>query len=227
MATKLNDKLWNGDELKDEVKGKLFEIALFFYDILKIDAPIRDIILTGSLANYNYHKTSDIDLHIILDFGELPCDKEFASEYLMAKKELFNSQRNITVKGFDVELYPQDINQEHQSSGQYSILNNEWVVKPKPIKPLEKDKDVLKLSNIYKELIGSVNSVKDDELKIDLAKTIKKDIIKKRKDGLKDEGEQSVGNKLFKKLRKDDFYKLLDAMNGATDRKLSLENRRP
>ena len=44
-------------------------------------------------------------------------------KYILGKKP-------IKIKNYDVELYIQDIKEEHVSSGVYSILNNDWIVKP-------------------------------------------------------------------------------------------------
>jgi hypothetical protein len=46
------------------------------------------------------------------------------------KKTLFNTTHNITVKGYEVELYGEDINEIHHSTGVYSVLFDEWVHKP-------------------------------------------------------------------------------------------------
>ena len=74
----LNKSLWDeNDQLKPEVKERLLEIAQQFISKTQgSEANIKDIILTGSLANYNYSILSDIDLHLLLDFSELNSDEE-------------------------------------------------------------------------------------------------------------------------------------------------------
>ena len=42
------------------------------------------------------------------------------------KKTVFNSQHNITIKGFDVELFVEDEKSGNKSAGEFSILNNRW-----------------------------------------------------------------------------------------------------
>ena len=184
MKNNLNPKLWSDGNLKPEIQDKLLEIAQHFYSYLNVDAPILDITLTGSLANYNWHSGSDIDLHIILDYAKVGgITLELATELLNAKKSIYNLNRKITIKGFEVELYAQDLNQIHSSSGQYSLMQDAWIEKPSVNnKPIERLK-VLKLSKIYKELIDDVNRLEDDELKIDLATSIQKNLIKSRKQG--------------------------------------------
>ena len=50
----LNSTIWEDASLKDKVRDQLYRIALEFYLSLNIEAPMKDIIFTGSLANYNY-----------------------------------------------------------------------------------------------------------------------------------------------------------------------------
>lgn len=224
MKTKLNQKLWNGDTMKPEVQAKLLKIAKHFYDFLRIDAPIRDIRITGSNSNFNYTPESDIDLHLHFDFDELGCSKfELAQNFFNTKKDLYNSKHNITVKGHRVELYSQDIHQPHHSSGEYSILFDRWIKKPIPH---QKEKDIShvdKKSKKYEELIINVIGLEDENLKMDLAKRIKKRLHQKRKHGLASGGEMSDENLLYKRLRNSVLGRLNHTIVKSTDKKLSLE----
>ena len=56
--------------------------------------------------------------------------KELYKDLFKLKKTLFNSTHDITVKGYEVELYVQDMNEPHISTGVYSVLFNEWLVEP-------------------------------------------------------------------------------------------------
>ena len=42
---------------------------------------IIDIILTGSLANYNWSKYSDLDVHIVVDFRKVDENKPYLYNY--------------------------------------------------------------------------------------------------------------------------------------------------
>ncbi len=50
----LNTKLWDGEQLRPKLRVGLVRIAKAFYKFLGIDAEIKDILLIGSNANYNY-----------------------------------------------------------------------------------------------------------------------------------------------------------------------------
>ena len=51
----LNHQAWDNGVLRPEVRERLLEIAEFFIEYLEVpDFDVHDIVLTGSLANYNY-----------------------------------------------------------------------------------------------------------------------------------------------------------------------------
>ena len=70
----LNPKIWEKDgnsyTMKPEVREKLLEITNLFIDFLGVDVIVTDIIMIGSLVNYNWSKYSDIDLHILVNFNQ-------------------------------------------------------------------------------------------------------------------------------------------------------------
>ena len=93
----LNPKIWNEDGksyvMKPEVRERLLEIANEFIDYLKIEIIITDVVLTGSLANYNWSKYSDFDIHIIANFNQFPQSHvDLYKEFFMLKKALFNKK---------------------------------------------------------------------------------------------------------------------------------------
>jgi hypothetical protein len=51
----LNPSFWKDDKFDPQIREKLLKISKDFYEALKLTAPIKDIQLTGSLANYNEH----------------------------------------------------------------------------------------------------------------------------------------------------------------------------
>ena len=84
------------------------EIANDFIDGLPFNVTIQDVRFTGSLANYNWSKYSDIDLHIVVDFEELDDNKELVKEMFDAKRLRWNEHHDIKIKGYEVELYVED-----------------------------------------------------------------------------------------------------------------------
>src|SRR5574343_1125531 len=128
----LNNDIWGSDDmLKPDIRKQLLKISIEFIKFLKIkNIKIKDVILTGSLANYNWNEYSDLDLHILLDFRDISNDTELVSDFFKTKKEIWNEKIPIKLKDHDVELYVQDINEPHASTGIYSIYSNKWINKP-------------------------------------------------------------------------------------------------
>ena len=106
----LNHELWlDGKILKPEVRAALLKIARTFFRDIELKVHIRDILFLGSSANYNWTPTSDIDLHLLVDFNDLRMAPEAAKEYtkLIAKK--WNEEQEINIRGHKVEVYIQDV----------------------------------------------------------------------------------------------------------------------
>lgn len=217
----LNPKLFSGHQLKPEIRKHLLEIAADFKQFLGVtDLELKDITISGSNAAYTYTATSDIDLHLVVDLPQADRSTVFR-ELFDAKKYQYNDLYDIKVKGYDVELYVQNANEKHISSGIYSLVNDDWVSIPKKrdfadadISVAAKFKDLLARS---KEALKSNNSEQ-------IAALLKK-ISLLRRAGLEAGGELSPENLAFKLLRKAGVIDQLYARkNAAKSNELSLES---
>ncbi len=86
----LSPLAWEGNELRLPVRVALLKAAKFFTDYLDIpNFRVIDVVLTGSMANYNYTKYSDFDLHVITRYSDLECD-DLAEAFYRAKKSIWN-----------------------------------------------------------------------------------------------------------------------------------------
>ena len=134
LQDELNDEFWHDGKLDIYARKNLLVIARDFIEGLEIgDIPVEDIIMTGSLANYNWNKDySDIDLHIVSDFEQIADDKDLVKSYFDAVKKAWNQKHeNLKIYGYPVEIYMQDKDEKHTSTGVYSILDDKWIVEPK------------------------------------------------------------------------------------------------
>lgn len=197
----LNPDFWRDEKLDSRIRLKLLDIADDFTDSLNVDwVKPDDIIMTGSLANYNWSvEHSDIDLHIIIDFKKVDERVEFVKEYFDSKKKIWNQEhQNIKIYGFPVELYVQDKNEKHASTGIYSIEQNKWIVKP--------NKEALNTKNL-KSAKTDAESFAD---KIDdLIDTYNPDSIESNKEKVLSSIDDIIDN--VKNLRKNGFS------NGGTE----------
>lgn len=216
-------------KMRNDVRKKLLEISDNFIDSLGVEFFIHDIVLTGSLANYNWSDFSDVDLHILIDFDEISDKKisgvnEIVKEFFDAKKNVWNETHNVTIKGYDVEIYVQDVDEEHISSGVYSILNDKWLVEPEKSKPNIDDRLIIEkgieYGNKIDKLIKLGSKGVDVLSKID---ELRKKLKKFRQSGLDSGGEYSYENLTFKLLRRNGYIgKLLKLKTDITDKKLSI-----
>ena len=131
----LNPQIWDDDRLKPKLREKFLKIAKAFADFLLpiIDVEVRDVTLTGSNANYNWTDKSDIDLHVLINYKDIKAydaNSALVREYLMAKKSIWNNNYPLTFREMQIELYAQDINEPHASTGVFSIMKNEWIKTP-------------------------------------------------------------------------------------------------
>jgi hypothetical protein len=212
--------------IDEDIRKKLLEITDQFMDFLGIEFFIHDIILTGSLANYNWSEFSDVDLHILIDFEDSKYSFELLKEFFDSKKKIWNDTHNIKIKNYDVEIYVQDINEEHVSSGVYSLLNNEWIIKPEKVNPNIDDRKILEKGEEYANLIDALSDQygKGEDITKEID-SLRNKIKKFRKSGLESGGEYSYENLTFKLLRRNGYIeKLLSLKSKIIDKKLSLSN---
>jgi len=225
----LEPRLWKDDKLRPFVSKKLLAIANDFIDGLPFNVTIQDVRFTGSLANYNWSKYSDIDLHIVIDFEELDDNKELVKEMFDAKRLRWNEHHDITIKGYEVELYVEDIGEEHTSSGVYSIMDEEWVNKPEPIDATIDLETAKKKASDIEQQIASISAMYDRgqfEKVLMHVDRLKKKIRSMRQAGLDTEAmEFSPENIAFKLLRRNDLLDMLTKLKyKAYDQSMTLDD---
>jgi len=132
--------------------------------------------------------------------------------------------KNILGSGFDCEIYVQDLKEKHLSSGVYSILNNEWIIKPeKTTQNIDENKILEKTEEYSKKINNLATKLKNKEnIDKDLL-DLKRKIKRFRQSGLDTGGEYSYENLTFKMLRRNGSIKmLLDLQTTNTNNKLSI-----
>ena len=222
LSDQIFDEVKSHFVMREEIKKRLLEISNDFIESLGVEFFIHDIILTGSLANYNWSQYSDVDLHILIDFEESKYEMDILKEFFDAKKNVWNEKHDIKIKGYDVEVYVQDVNEEHISSGVYSILHNKWIVEPKKDKPNIDDRKILEKGEEFGKRIDRLTQ-NPKEITIDQLEDLRKKIKEFRQSGLESGGEYSYENLTFKLLRRNGYIqKLLKLKTQLKDMKLSI-----
>ena len=231
----LNPRFWNDEQHLDiHIRRALLVIAKDFIDEYNLgEYAIDDIIMTGSLANYNWSEEfSDIDLHIVMYTTQLSEDPSLAKSISDAMRNVWNkTHTDISVGGFPVELYIQDSHEPHKSSGVYSLLNDEWKTSPSLDKlsgEIEEDKIKTRAAeymNLIDEIEIRYNNI--DPLKMyHICSKLMDKIKSERASGLSndDAGELTTGNLIFKSLRRSGYIeKLIDIKRRCFDRARSIK----
>ena len=215
----------------DDVRKKLLHASNDFLDSLGVEFFIHDIILTGSLANYNWSEYSDVDLHILLDMDEFGEEnkneillRKIFKEFFDTKKDYWNNKHDIKIKNFDVEIYVQDLKEPHVSSGTYSIVQNKWIIEPEKSVPNIDDRQIIDKGQKVEERIDKLIKKADEKDIIDQIDCLRNKIKKFRQCGLENGGEYSYENLTFKLLRRNgSIDKLLKFKRDVIDNKLSIK----
>jgi hypothetical protein len=221
LQDSLQPKIWNGKKLDSRARLKLLDIADDFIDFLKLkwSEPI-DIVLTGSICGYNWSEYSDIDMHIILDFKNINNNTELVREYLNAKKNEWNEAHDsLTIYGHKVECYVENVGDDTVSNGIYSLNKDKWIQKPNHNDELELDI----IGDEVQEVSAEIMTIIDDYLEVseycddsytledlyDKARGLVSKIKQFRRESLDENGENSIGNLVYKVLRRQGYLSRL------------------
>jgi len=231
----LHPGLWStsgsDNNLKPEIKKSLLKVATDFASQHKIpkDA-IKDITITGSMANLNWSKYSDIDVHLVVDFTDIDENEELLRDYYDLAKSTWEDEHDITVCDHEVEIYVQNDQEAHHSTGLYSILNNGWLKEPKAV-DVEKPSmsEIKNKANKYAGMIDKLGKKLDENgdlsLIVNHCEKLKRKLKRMRKAGLESAGEYSLENLAYKFLRNRGYIdKIYNYKTAAYDRQLSVDD---
>lgn len=214
----LNPLLWQGEELRPEVKMALLKIARDFVDYVEVPFKVEDLVLTGSQLGYYYTKHSDLDLHIIVDFNTVDCDRE-AAELFDTKRLLYKKQYDISIHGVPVEVYIEDSNFPAVSAT-YSLGQGGWRVKPESQPQEINREEIVRMSKIWQTVIGKAIESND----LETGRKVLKMLRNYRKLGLKQTGEYGIENLVYKTLRNSKIIeKLMKMIGDLHDQSLSIK----
>lgn len=219
---KLCPALWDQNlQLDKEVQAGLLKIANDFYIESGFTAPIIDIYLMGSIANYNWTLDSDVDIHIVIDYNQLQMPQETVDEVVRAMASKWNSEHEVTAKGHKVELNFQNSKEKKPHvTGIYSLKTGTWIRKP-TYQNIQINKMLVQIKfKAMKKYIDAVIQSQD----IEVMKKAKKYIDAFRQYGLDTVGELSVENVVFKALRSKGFLNnLKQSITNVYDKQMTVK----
>jgi len=223
----LNPLLWKKNKFDGHAKRNLLRLAKFYQDDAMIpDKAVKDVLIVGGNANYNYTKNSDLDLHILVDKDKIPdCNEDILDEYLKDKKTIWKLTHDVTIYGIPVEIYVQGLDEKYgKGQGVYSLLHNKWIQEPKKVDFNPDDPVVKRKVSDLRHKIEYIISHKVD--KINVLNDFKERIRKIRETAVRKGGEFSIENLVYKELRN---IGLIDALSNyikkAEDKSFSIKKK--
>ncbi len=222
----LYPKFWKNNKLNSIVARKLMQIADDVIKSLDLEEHVEDVIITGSIASYNWHDLSDIDLHIMLDFDKIDDNFDLVKRMLDQTRINWNKKHNILIDGKEVELYFQHYTEPHEANGIWSLEIGRWLANPVRLDP---EIDIIttekKAEAIARQIEHLFDLFEKDNFKeaYEYADKIKVKIARMRQMGLSDQGIFSPENLAFKMLRNAGYLEKLSALKiEAYDRMMSI-----
>jgi hypothetical protein len=236
--------IWEKETLKPDVRKTLLQIVDDFLMGLRgtpvshkqigaherkgIIVEARDIIIAGSMANYNYTASSDIDLHISVNFAQVDPKLPVVNEFFADLVALWNEHHGIKIYNHPVELFVQDIYNRTMpplvSAGLYSVMNNKWLKKPSKKEPsVDKAYVEKKAQPLMKQIDAACQLGANEAKAYEKLYALRVKLREMRTAALQKGGEYSVENLAFKLLRKRGYLqKLVTTERKAYDRMRSL-----
>jgi len=222
----LNRDFWDEKVLLLDIEEALRSIASDIINSMDIEAEIKDIIITGSIAGYNWHELSDIDLHIVLDYTEISENFELVKRMLDQSRINWNKTHDIFIRNHEVELYFQHIDEDHKSNGVWSLMHRTWITEPtREEAPIDLRTTEKKAEMIAKTIdhIQDLYDRKEYGQAFEAARKVKMKISRMRRFGLMRGGIYSPENLAFKMLRNSEYLEKLSFLKlSSYDKKMSI-----
>jgi hypothetical protein len=218
----LNPTFWDVYDLKPNIRTALLRFADAFAEYVELDSrAIKDVLMLGGNAGYNYTGFSDVDVHLVVDPKFIPhCDPELLDSYFMDKKTLWSLTHDVKIYGSDVEPYIEKPGvTRRKSQGVYSILKNKWVQQPQKFEgELDEAELEKKANNIKNKIDTLIRGNNETGLR-----AILKKLGTARNSSLDKFGEYGFENLVFKELRNSGYIdKVRKAVVELKAQKLSL-----
>jgi hypothetical protein len=223
----LEPKFFTDKKIDPQIKNKLLKIAKDFKNMFDFPFVIEDITLTGSLANYNWSRYSDVDLHVIVDFDAVDENTELVKEAFGKASAIWNNQHDIFIEGYEVEIYVQNLREPHHSTGVYSLEDDRWIKEPGNRDQEYVPSEVKRQAKLLIKRIDHIEKlveIEEYDEALEAIERLKRKIKRMRQSGLASQGEYSPENLAFKVLRRMGQLERINNLRfGAYDKLMSLD----
>lgn len=240
VKDKLNPDFFNDEgQLNSQIRLRLLDIADDFVKSLEVKwVKPSDIVLTGSIANYNWSKYSDVDIHIIYNFKDVYNKTDFVKDYFNSKRDIWNdTHEGLTIKDLPVEISVEDSSNPAKSTGVYSLEKNKWVKEPEDMNDSELNKEYIKdfcakQMTKFDELFDEIDN-ETDRKKLEILSNKVEALYEKLKnmrgEALKSkEKEMATGNIIWKVIKHQGYIEQAwEYINKVYDRRNTIDEDKP
>ncbi len=93
VKDELDPVIWDDKQsLKSYLADHLYKIAKDFFSGFGLEWElVEDVTITGSLANYNWSKYSDVDLHLIIDYSAVDENEKLVRDFFTILMALYTN----------------------------------------------------------------------------------------------------------------------------------------
>jgi len=218
---RLNPRIWNGNSVRPEVRDRLLALAKEFGEFIDVPLTVLDVQIVGAQSNTTYTDHSDLDLHLVVDYNSVDCDRG-VKELFDAKRLLWKQTRSVKIRGIPVEPAVED-SAKPSVSAAWSLQKNRWIRQPK-LNEKHYDAESLEI------IVAAWSRVIDLALKTqntEAQKSVLTKIRQYRKQGLGQSGEFGLANLAYKTLRNRGLIELLQqSIIKSRDRELSITDKK-
>lgn len=238
VKDKLNPDFFNGEgQLNSQIRLRLLDIADDFVKSLEVKwVKPSDIVLTGSIANYNWSKYSDVDIHIIYNFKDVYSKTDFVKDYFNSKRDIWNDTHDgLTIKDLPVEISVENSSDPAKSTGVYSLEKNKWVKEPENMNDSELNKEYIKdfcakQMTKFDELFDEIDNETDRkklEILSDKVEALYTKLKNMRGEALKSkEKEMATGNIIWKVIKHQGYIEQAwEYINKVYDRRNTIDEK--
>jgi len=201
------------------VKNKLIRIAENFWNSISHlygGKEIHDIQISGDLADLN-NLSPDIDLHIIIDHeGLSPEEIQSLNKKFEKEKFQLNLESPKKVRGFGVDLFLNGKDGQHDDSGLFSLIKNNWIRDTKIGESFDSrdvDRKYYSLGNAIETIASKLESesCSDENRKklLEKASRLKKRLQLMMSTNLDKSKSYSIESKTYEKLKKEGYINKL------------------
>ncbi|MDF1678714.1 MAG: hypothetical protein P1U32_08490 [Legionellaceae bacterium] len=129
----LNPSFWDKEQLKKTAEDDIIRLAHSRFKSLKAFIPgieLSNVLITGSMCNYNYNAYSDIDVQLLVDLSHVKDDIMLTKARIHLINTLwkleYRTNSHLKLSGYPMQLLVREEAWSEPAGGVYSLFERKW-----------------------------------------------------------------------------------------------------